>query len=235
MENEFIQLLKPQNIFMTKERLGPPEDGGYVMPKYVYENCSALFTYGVGHETRFEEEFTSKYGKPVYMFDHTLGHEKWERGNIYFIPEGLGSGENCKEFINHYKELQISDGVFLKIDIEGGEYEYFKNTNISDLESTVIGLSLEVHWIDNHGNREDLVTILTRLQEHFILCHIHGNNWGDIWRYEGLEIPKVLELSFINKKYVERYEPDTQSYPIEGLDIPNNPKFKDYNLNFLYE
>jgi len=29
---KFIELLKPQNIFLEKKRLGPSEDGGYVVP-----------------------------------------------------------------------------------------------------------------------------------------------------------------------------------------------------------
>ena len=56
MTNEFIKLLKPQNVFLTKKRMGANEDGGYVMLDYVLENCSALFTYGVGGDTRYELE-----------------------------------------------------------------------------------------------------------------------------------------------------------------------------------
>ena len=59
MENNqnFLSLLKPQNVFQNKLRLGPQEDGGYVSSEFVLDNCSALFTYGVGHDTRYEEDF----------------------------------------------------------------------------------------------------------------------------------------------------------------------------------
>ena len=240
MKNDFIELLRPQNIFMVKKRLGPSEDGGYVMPEFVFENCAAIMTYGVGNDSRFEEEFNKIYNKPAYLFDHTLEEDYWKRlltwwkdRGCEFFPCGLGFGENCKEFYTHYQELNINGYVLLKIDIEGGEYEYFLKTDISKMESTVMGLSLEVHWINDIKNRENLVIILNKLSEYFVLCHTHGNNWGEIWSYENEIIPVTLELSFINKKFIEKYEPDTQNYPIPGLDIPNNPHKEDYQLKFL--
>jgi hypothetical protein len=233
MDKKFIELLKPQNIFMAKKRIGPPEDGGYVVPEFILDNCSALFTYGVGNEIRFEDEFCRTYNKPAYMFDHTTGSTEWERNGMHFYPEGLGFGINCKDFVEHYERFQIKAPVFLKIDIEGGEYEYFMNTDISNLEHRVMGMFIEVHWFDNEKTNRELINILTNIEKQFILCHIHGNNWGDLWDFEGLTIPKVLELTFINKKFVEKYEPDTQDYPIKDLDIPNRPGKEDYDLSFL--
>ena len=72
MNNEFIKLLKPQNIFKNKKRLGPNEDGGYVLPEFIFEESTALFTYGVGYDTRFEEAYSATYNKPSYLFDHTV-------------------------------------------------------------------------------------------------------------------------------------------------------------------
>jgi hypothetical protein len=233
MDNNFLKLLKPQNVHLNKVRIGPPEDGGYVMPEFVLQNCSALFNYGVGNDIRYEEEFDRMYNKPVYLFDHTIGVEAWKKGNLEFKPEGLGYGENCKEVFEHYTERGIEGDIFLKIDVEGYEYEYFTRSDTSKLGEYVIGLSLEVHWFENEPNKGNLEKILKRLDEHFILCHIHANNWGYSSNFGGIEVPVVLELSFINRKYVDRYEPDNQDYPIVGLDIPNNPNLEDIKLNFL--
>jgi hypothetical protein len=233
MTNDFLKLLKPQNVFLTKKRIGPPEDGGYVMPEFVLENCSALFTYGVGYDERYEAEFCKLYNKPAYLFDHTIGREPWSGNGMTFKPEGLGYGENCKEVFEHYTELGITGDIFLKIDVEGYEYEYFTKSDTSKLGDYVMGLSLEVHWFEHGTNRENLEKILLNLSEHFILCHVHANNWGYIHNFDGVDVPIVLELSFINRKYVDAYEPDNQDYPIEGLDIPNNPNAPDYPLTFL--
>jgi hypothetical protein len=62
---------------------------------------------------------------------------------------------------------------------------------------------------------------------------VHGNNWGDTWEYEGEILPVTLELSFINRKFLERYEPDERDYPIPDLDLPNAPHKPDLSLGFL--
>lgn len=253
MKNNLIDLLRPQNVFMTKKRLGAPhEDGGYVMAEYVYENCVALFTYGVGNDYRFEEDFSVKYKKPSYLFDHTPSsaglalnvpddekpryvNELKRIGELgcTFFPQGLGFQEKCKDFQDNYQELNITGPVLLKIDVEGYEYEYFSRTDITTLESKVMGIILEVHWVCEEQNRLKLIDILNELEKYFILFHIHGNNWGGLKTLEGRKAPETLELSFINKRYVEKSEPDVQDYPIIGLDVANRPSHKDYQLTFL--
>jgi hypothetical protein len=131
-----LDLLKPKNVHHKKIRLGPLEDGGYVMPEIILNQCSALFTYGVGFNWGYESEFAAKYNnKPVYMFDHTIGQEKWSKDNIHFYNEGLGFGEKCRDVIEHYNELNIEGDIFLKIDIEGAEYDYFLETDIEKIAS----------------------------------------------------------------------------------------------------
>lgn len=228
-----INLLRPKNVHFPKKRIGPPEDGGYVMPEIVLERCSAVFTYGVGNEIRYEKEFSETYHKPAYLFDHTVDLPSKLGDNLHFFKEGLGTGDNCKDFTEHYSSLNIEGPVFLKIDIEGGEYDYFLNANVEEISNKTLGLSLEVHWIDDSRNREKFIKMMDRITPYYTLCHIHGNNWGELWEYQGCQIPKVLELSFINKSLVIVEEDDLQSYPIEGLDMPNNPNKPDYKLAFI--
>jgi hypothetical protein len=250
MTNEFIKLLKPQNIFANKRRLGPNEDGGYVLPEFVFKDSVALFTYGVGHDSRFEEEYSTTYKKPSYLFDHTIRtvepwrlkeqKEEWKRTeeywlskDCYYFQHGLGFQDNCKDFYDDYKMLDTKGYVILKIDIECGEYEYFLKTDVSKMESTVMAISLEVHWINDETNNENLVKILKKINEYFVLCHVHGNSWGEYWEFDGQTLPVTLELSFVNRKFVDKYEPDNQKYPIVGLDVSNNPSKPDCNLDFL--
>ncbi len=248
MTDNIIELLRPQNIFKSKKRIGPSEDGGYVVAEYICENCSALFSYGVGNDTRFEEDFSVQYGKPSYMFDHTseglalrVNEDEMERyTNVlaylkgiqcYFFPEGLGHKENCKDFIQHYNERDINGYVLLKIDVEGDEYPYFQNTDMLKLSNIVMGIILEIHWIDRF--KDQVIKILNEINKYFILYHIHGNNWSDIKKVDNHEMPETFELSFINKRFIDKYEPDYQDYPIADLDIPNNKGKPDYKLTFL--
>ena len=233
MDKKILPLLKPQNVFLDKKRIGPEEDGGYVMPELVLEKCSALFTYGVGGDTRYEEDFVKQYNKKAYLFDHTTGQPAWERDNLIFTPEGLGYEENCKEWFDHYDHFNIEGDIFLKIDVEGTERTYFNETDISKLNEKVLGIAIEIHYIDNIEYRQQCISLIEKLNEGFVLCHTHGNSWSPSVPIEDESVPTVLELSFINKRYVDRYEEDTQDYPIKGLDFSNNPSIEDSNLNWI--
>ena len=228
-----IPLLTPYITNSSKIRLGPPEDGGYVCTVDMLEKCSCIMTYGVGNDIRYEEDFIAKYNKPVFLFDHTIGRTSWEKPNMKFIPEGLGIGPNCKEWYTYKEDYNITGDILLKVDIEGGEYEYFSTTDHNKLRDNIVGLFLEIHWIDDYNNRQKAIQFIEKLNENFLLCHIHGNNWGDLFEYNGFQIPKVLELTFVNKKITPEYQADTQLYPISGLDIPNCPHKDHYQLTFL--
>jgi len=228
-----LKYFKPQNINSPKKRLGINKDGGYVMPELVLDKCVALFTYGVGGDTSYEVDFENQYQKPVYMFDHTIGHENWDKGNLHFINEGLGNEDKCKDFVDHYNQFNIQGDVFLKIDTEGAEFDYFNNVNIDKLSEKVVGMVLEVHWLEQESNRIKFIDMMEKISKHFIIVHTHGNNWGGEFDYEGFTVPRVPEFSFINKKYVIDYKPDNQDYPVLNIDFPNNPDVADCNLNFL--
>jgi hypothetical protein len=229
-----LKNFKPQKIDSPKIRLGIERDGGYVMSEIVLNNCTALLTYGVGGECSYEEEFIRKYNKPVYMFDHTIGQASWDREDgLHFISEGLGNGENCKDVKEHYDQFNISGDIFLKIDTEGAAYDYFLNTDIDSLSSFVGGLLFEIHWLEDINNQDKCIKIFEKLNKHFVLTHVHGNNWGGEFEYNEFKIPKVAEFSLVNKKYITEFTPDNQDYPIPGLDFKNNPNGEDCDLTFL--
>jgi len=232
--NEFYKVLKPFNINQKKKRIGPNEDGGYVCSEFVLEHCSSLITYGVGDDYRFEREFSEVYKKPVYLFDHTIDlKEEIEKDGLRFIPEGLGTDDNCKCFFEHAKKFNFRENLLLKIDIEGAEWDFFKTVDVEKIFDIAIGIIVEIHWIDCLKNRKQLVEIFNRLSDYFVLHHTHGNSWGATFTYDGMLIPSVLELSFVNKKFIQTLELDKTEYPIKGLDYSNDPSVDDIKLNFL--
>lgn len=133
----------------------------------------------------------------------------------------------------HYNDLNLEGEVFLKIDTEGAEYDYFYNTDIKDLSTFVTGMTIEFHNLDQPIYQTKLGIILEKFKDYFILTHLHGNNWGGEITLGSYSIPRVLELSFVNKKYADGAEIDTTSYPIPDLDYPNNPDIPDCNMEFL--
>jgi|TARA_Y100000758_G_scaffold154147_1_gene109401 hypothetical protein len=231
-QDNILKYLIPKSTVHEMVRLGPPEDGGYVVPQFVLDKCSCLFSYGIGSEYRAELEFIERYQKPIYSFDHTVAH--WTLPpEINHAPEGLGFGENCNDFIEHCRQRHIGMGVFVKIDVEGQEYEYFLNVDIDCFSDLAIGLCLEVHWLDHPEIQRHFVDMMKILDRNFILVHTHANNWGEKFTYDGYKIYNVYELTFLHKRYVKQVAVVTDSYPLQNLDYPNNPHLPDYQFPFF--
>ena len=137
--------------------------------------------------------------------------------------------------IQNKSEIDL-DGVFdkinqsindigVKIDIEGDEYnilneviKYSKKINI---------LIIEFHNIEK--NNKIFLNFMHKLIEIFDVIHIHGNN-HDFIRSDGF--PNVIEITLVNKKNNLSYVDFPRSFPIEGLDFPNNPLCADIEINF---
>jgi len=258
-----IEQLTIYTTRIPKVRLGGPSDGGYVVNLEALCKSSALFTYGVSSDINFEIDYVKATEKKAFCFDHTCnpvhvppGYEK----NITHFLEGI-SGEKQEKtdtFFAHYEKYfekycenrnSFDDKVLLKIDIEGNEYEVFSKMNMEKLSEIASGLVIEFHDLNSTTQRAEFFDCLARINEYFYLTHLHGNNFlGNFdffekrfaseineWYVEKFSIPRLLELSFLNKQMTSFIERDTREYPYtEILDAPNVIfRIKECNLDFL--
>jgi hypothetical protein len=117
--------------------------------------------------------------------------------------------------------------VFLKMDIEGSEYEIVPD--IIRKHIRIRCLAAEFHRLDKRT--EEFNQAMRLLAQHFSIVHIHGNNIG---RYDTtIDFPISVEITWVNRDLLE-CEPghSTLSYPREELDFPNTPTKPDYQLGF---
>ena len=121
--------------------------------------------------------------------------------------------------------------------------------NMEKLSEIASGLVIEFHDLESPIQRAKFFDCLTRINEYFYLTHLHGNNFlGNFdffekrfaseineWYVEKFSIPRLLELSFLNKQMTSFIERDTREYPYtEILDAPNVIfRIKECNLDFL--
>jgi hypothetical protein len=163
--------------------------------------------------------------KPYIYLHKAMGYK------FKFYSEGLA---NKKE--NHYDSFQnhiirfkdSNKNIFLKIDIDGGEYEIFKDINFIASLNNVVQLAVEFHNVKERFS--ELENIIESISDRLSLIHIHGNNWGGTFEYSGKQIPYVLELTFIANNFLAKKQFDTADYPIAGLDFPNKPSLPDIDL-----
>lgn len=106
------------------------------------------------------------------------------------------------------------------MDIEGGEYPWLLNINESQL-SKFKQIVIEFHGITNDGWNcvyNDKVKCLEKLSKTHYIVHAPGNNNGPIVN----NIPDVIELTYINKKYFTSVpEINSTPLPIINLDFAN--------------
>jgi hypothetical protein len=117
-------------------------------------------------------------------------------------------------------------GVFVKMDIEGGEYDVWsdlvRHADAIDL------LAVEFHDLDTAAERFN--ACMDQALEHFHVVHIHGNNYAP---QTNDRFPYVIELTLENKKRFTSEPPfETRSYPVANLDQPNDATKPDYDLTF---
>lgn len=216
-----------------KIRCGANCDGGYVMAELDGE-YDCYISAGISDEESFSRDFIHKYNinkNNSYGFDGTINDYPYEyTQNIQFIKKNINyfndnNNTNLSDLIETYSN------IFLKMDIEGGEYPWLLSIDEPKLNKFK-QIVIEFHGITNNGwgcHYNDKFNCLEKLSNTHYLVHAHGNNHGPTCN----NIPDVIELTYINKNYFKSVpELNIQSLPIHNLDFPNKIGVNDINLNF---
>jgi hypothetical protein len=147
----------------------------------------------------------------------------------------LGTSTDGKKFIRLDDWLAAKNctgDLVLQMDIEGAEYSVLEDANRETLKRFRI-IVIEFHNIDEWLTSQDKLTtfrsIVDKLIQDFVPVHVHPNNCCGIKHYGGLQIPRVLEFTFLRKDRFaveSRYE---ASLP-NKLDVDNVPSNKPIKL-----
>lgn len=212
-----IEQLRPYKITDKLIRLGNPSgDGGYIIPETILSDVDVLYSFGIGDNMSFEDDFSVKTNhKPVYMYDPTVNVTP-KQDNQRFFKHGLSGcyKENYNNFINYYDmNHDTPTKVLLKVDVEAAEYEWLTHTDISVLSSICPCVIIEFHYITN----PIIDTVMESLLQHYNIIHMHPNSYGG-WS-DG--IPDVPEITFLNKSYDIYDGYVVQKYPLD-IDKENN-------------
>ena len=130
-------------------------------------------------------------------------------------------------FADSIQGLFDKDEVMLKIDIEGGEYQLSESLieclkrNSNKINSVV----MEFH--DTRVRRIEFENLVKGISSVIPIVHIHGNNCVGV-APDGL--PEVVEITFA--KECEKTYSDNMSFPLVGLDYPNDKSLPDLTFSF---
>jgi len=202
---------------VAKARLGTDTDGGYVI-------CDQLGPYplllsgGIGGDNSFEIDFIERYSVDCYAFDHSIANVPQASPRLHFSKKAIGPinseySSNLKEYIRQY------DNIFLKLDIEGGEFAWLSALSTEELLKFK-QIVIEIHDLFERDEAES-ANFLAKLTANHVLVHLHANNWQGTVNVGGIAVPKVFECTLIRKDcYPPPLLPNQEPIP-SALDRPN--------------
>lgn len=245
INNFDFRVLETYKTSLTLKRIGANTDGGYVIADgFTYD---LFISCGIANDINFEDCFLDLHKNiKCIAFDGTIKNIPAHKNNIEWINKNIGftntfTTTNLKPYFKNYTN------IFLKMDIEGSEFNWLESTTIEDLEK-ISQIVIEVHWpFDKYRCK-----MLEKLNTTHYIIHIHGNNYCDRdipkhlpsgRTYDGnviikhnllpeIKLPEVMEITYINKKLckdINVFKAEIQ-FPTQ-LDYPNNLKAKDISFS----
>ena len=211
--NDFYSLLKPIKLedYELKRFGNQSGDGGYILPND-FKNIKYLFSLGVGNQFGFEKDMNDR-NIDCFLADWSVENNNFEKLGLNFDKKFIKAynSKNSLRF-EDWKNKCLApdkDGEFiLQIDIEGDEYQVLLTIDNETFYRTKY-LVIEYHFLTRIFDLKIsnlIISALKRVSENFYPIHLNINNTSSILRNSNLNIPHCLEVSYINKKYVKKFE-----------------------------
>ena len=230
--SRFIDRVSDHYVSCDLKRVGAEADGGYLVPHCI-DDVTHCFSPGVDHTAEFERHLAEKLSVKAFMADRSVDHPPERHPLFKFKKKHLGVvsddqtitlGDWLEESID---ESEHPKNMVLQMDIEGGEYEVLTYEDISTLEPFSV-LIIEFHNLQRLFDREFLqiaTAIFQKIFKKFSICHIHPNNCGGIASLDGIQVPRVLEITFVRNDKVQPNDPSNRRFPhtldrknVQGMD-----------------
>mmetsp|Transcript_27071 Transcript_27071/g.85667 ORF Transcript_27071/g.85667 Transcript_27071/m.85667 type:complete len:261 (+) Transcript_27071:48-830(+) len=165
-------------------------------------------------------------GARVLLFDHTVPGPPKRHPHFAFRREALADKDAagvCGTLASHLGTL--GGQVMLKMDVEGAEFAALLATP-PEVLARFQQVCIELHWLGRPSRGGDFQTkalALERLNEHFVLLHVHGNSYGDLVEVAGCTLPDVLEALYVNRRLLGPGDvrPSSRGIPDPRLDANN--------------
>ena len=235
----FFNGIKPVDIQEGLIRVGGSNDGGYLIPN-ILEGIKYCFSPGIAENANFEKELSDKYNIKSFMLDLSVDNPPVENDSFEFLKKNLNVYNNKENitFEDWFMEAvgQNSGEAILQMDIEGYEYKVLYDIPHKIMSNFRI-LVIEFHdfsrFLFEPVGYHFVSGVFEKILSQFSVVHIHENNCCPSTTMKGIRIPKVVEITFLNKNYVNPTGKEA-SIPHE-LDEKNVPDLPDSFFPKLWE
>ena len=218
-----LEKLRPLSTDKQLIRLGPATDGGYLVPDDL-AGVKVCFSPGVGCSSHFEKD-CANLGMNVFMADKSVERPRIEHELFHFTKKFVGVRTNDDFMtIDHWVFSSMPEkdtDLMLQIDIEGFEYEVFLSATDALMRRFRIIIA-EFHQLDQLWNRPFFnfaSHAFDKILQTHACVHIHPNNNKRSIKKDNIEIPPVMEFTFLRRDRIGHFSYQT-SFP-HALDSDN--------------
>jgi hypothetical protein len=227
-----ISLVSPQSLGVPLIRLGGNGDGGYLLPDDM-EGITACFSPGVDFTALFEKELATKYHIKSYLADYSVSQSPEDSEYIHFEKKFLGTKNNhqftrLEDWFERHTIATPNGDYLLQMDIEGAEFEVILDTPQHVLRQfrTII---IEFHGMEkmfHSGHLKKIKSVFEKLTQNHLVAHIHPNNGRPLFYKDGIEIPKVFEMTLYRKNCCNADQaPLAFPHKLDRTNVTSKPDF----------
>jgi len=234
----FLKRIKLKSSEHELCRLGPIDDGGYIVPND-FEGVVANFSPGVGPVVGFEVEL-AKMGIESYMIDASVGGPPVSNSKFHFEKKYLGAHSHgnfisLSDWVTAYESTHLAQGDYiLSMDIEGAEYDVLANLDeriLAKFRIVVVEFH-NLHQVYQAVFYQQLVLIFDKLLLQYDIVNMHANNNAPIVKYKNIKIPPVIEFTFLRKDRIKGISRAVK--PNLKLNAKNNKSLPDVTLPAIW-
>jgi hypothetical protein len=203
-----MRALTTQTPNVPLVRFGSSFDGGYILVDKDYKDVF-LISAGISNNNDFEIDFAN-HGGIGHQIDFSVATAPIAHENLTFTSSRfVGESRNKEDFdisLDQVYSKFIESTRFedssnvLKMDIEGAEWDILETSNsIKEFDQIL----LELHYLDRLAKpafQDTYIKSLENLFSTFFPVAIAGNNCCGFVTLGGFSIPRVMELTLLNKK-----------------------------------
>lgn len=220
-----LKRLFPLSTNKELVRFGPAGDGGYLIPNDL-SGIDVCFSPGVSFVSGFEKD-CANLGMKVFLADGSVegpadAHELFSFTKKFIGGTAREGFITLEDWVAASTEDKKSD-LMMQIDIEGHEYEVFlaapdalmRRFRIFVIEFHLLDELLNI-WSDKY---KQIIDVFDKILQTHSCVHIHPNNCCGSFRHRSIDIPRVMEFTFLRNDRISHATYQT-SFP-NPLDYDN--------------
>jgi hypothetical protein len=222
--SRFLKSVCPVQTEHPLIRLGGAADGGYLVPDDLH-GVRTCFSPGVAATADFEEDLARR-GVRCFMADYSVERPPVSHPLFHFEKKYLGlQNDEIFTTLESWVERNAPGerDMILQMDIEGAEYPVILSAPADTLRRFRT-LVIEFHGLNDLAEKRgfELISLcFHKLLADFDLVHAHVNNWTANRRYQGLELPPLMEFTFHRKDRSRQRSRATQfPHPFDRSNVP---------------